>query len=194
MQTDAETRLGDVSLLQFQPHEFGDKIVISCDRTSDYYLELVSLLLISIPFLILVVTMISFLFSLGLIGRILLGAIAGGSFTVAVMLLGNVFQLLRDALRVIVFDPQSGTVTVNYSGFGKILGCKEVFVFADIAGIRINHFATRHFISRSLIEGYEINLIFNNGNIITLFALVKDYERANDFVALVTAKTGISIL
>lgn len=180
MKPDTEPRVGEgLALLDFTSRTDGDKLVISYQKTSDYYLELFLWAILSFPFLLVVVGFLSQIAS-GSVSRLYYGLLTIFSLLIAISFLSKALMLLRDGHRVLVFATNEGIVYLTRCSLSKLLGKSGSYLFADAAGIRLNNFEFRRFFFRGLESGYEINLIMQDSSVVTVFPVIKSLQEATD--------------
>lgn len=191
MMHDLGPRVGEgLALLEFNARADGDKFVVSYQKTSDYYLELFLWALLSMPFLLLTVGMLS-QFAAGTVSRFQYGMFISLSLLAAIVMLSKSLILLRDGHRILVFARNEGIIYLTRCSFSKMLGKDVSYQFADSAGLRINHFAYRRQFFRGTEDGYEINLIIQDGTVVPVFPLLKTLQEATDVARQIAQFTNI---
>ena len=193
MRPDSEVRVGKgLALLEFSICADAGKVYVGYARNFDYYLWLVVYASFAAPFLLLAVAMINPAASGDWLARIVFVLLFVALLSGAVVLLNEFFMLARDGFRRVCFEPEEGKIKIDLGGFDHLISRYKVLYFAEVAGLRLNHFAYRS--GKSHVSGYEMLLIMRNGDAHIVFPLLKTYEKAVEVLEQLSAATRLSII
>lgn len=192
MMADVEMKVGEsLAPLEFVARLDGDHLIISCNRTSDYYLELALwVVLCALSVMVGFYPMSAVLY--GSASPVLFGLITMAVFIVAGMIFCKALVHLRDGYRRIIFSPSEGKVQVLRCSLFGLLGSNESFSFSQAEGFRIAPFISRRNSLRTPSEFFAVDLILKDGQAVTIYPLISNFEEAGDAVRQLTLLTGIN--
>ncbi|MBU1109916.1 MAG: hypothetical protein KKB51_24760 [Candidatus Riflebacteria bacterium] len=193
MRPDLEARIGSgLALLESRVCADAGKVFAGCSRGSDYYLWLIFYPCFAAPFLLLAVAMINPIASGNWSARLLFGILFLALMAGVVGLLNEFFMLARDGFRRVCFDLEAGNIKIDHGGFDHLISRYEILRFADVAGLRLNHFSYRS--GKKHVDGYEGLLIMQDGAVHVVFPLLKTYEQAIESARQLSAATGLPVI
>ncbi len=190
MRPDVGAREGvGLSLLDFEISKEEGKVWVTFKRSFDYFLLMAFYLVLATPFMLLAVGLISQIADGPVIKSLFSGLMFFFLMVGVVGLLSHFLMYLRDGFRRVCFDPTNGHIILDQGGFDHVLSRYTTLLFADVAGIRINHFGYRSGLRHK--SGYEILLVFQDGNDLVLLPLVNSYDEAVAKAKQLSASTGL---
>ncbi len=181
---------GGHPLLEHQTEQISGGIKIECRRSLDLYLE-ISLCSVA-GFALILGGIFNLAVSLqATTNRSFSAMLAVLLFLLSVVLIARVFSLLKDGFRKIVFLPDEGRI--EFSGFNLfgMLGKPADLRFSDVAGFRLNMFSRQRLPLTRQEPAWEILMILQNSDLITIFPFISSQEKAEEALRLLAKQTGI---
>ncbi len=178
---------GGHAFLDFYIKEVGGNLQVECRRTADLYLEMLLVAVACSSFILGGLYNLTLALS-GSANRTFTSIMAVFLFLIGVSLLAHSLSLFRDSFRKIRFSAETGQL--DLTGL-SLLGQTASLRFAEFAGFRINCFAYRRLPWSSVAERYEILLIKQNGDVLTVFPCVSTREQAEEAMARLSRYSGI---
>ncbi len=193
MNEDSPRIENDHILLEYNLSDSAGKLLVKCQKTTDLILEIVLMVVLSLPFTLGGLYLIEQALY-GVSNRSLYGAVAAVLFVVAVVFLARGLALIRDGFRRIEFSVEEGEIVVYGCYICRLLGSKTTLRFFDAAGFRVNRFACRRFPLSKPETAYEIVLVRQNGDVISVFPYFSNAEAAAETLKRLTVYTSIPSL
>ncbi len=180
-------------LLRYNLSENAGKLLVECQKTADLILEIILMVFLGFPFIL---GGLNFLYHslYGFSSRSLYGIGAALMFAIAVMVLARGLALIRDGFRRIEFSVEDGQIVVYGCYICRVLGSHETLRFFDTAGFRVNRFSSRRYPLSKPENVYEIVLVRQNGDTVTIFPYFPDLEAAEATLKRLVSYTGIPSL
>ncbi len=180
-------------LLEYNLSDKAGKLLVECQKTADLILEIILMIVLGFPFLL---GGLNFIYRAlhADSGRSFYGIGAGIMFVLAVIILAHGLALIRDGFRRIEFSVEDGQIIVYGCYICRILGSQQTLRFFDTAGFRVNRFSSRRYPLSKLETVYEIVLVRQNGDTITVFPYFPTAEAAEEILKRLVGYTGIPSL
>lgn len=183
----------DHILLEYNLSDRSGKLLVECQKTTDLILEIILMVVLGFPFILGGLNLLEQALY-GASSRSLYGVGAALMFVVAVVVLARGLALIRDGFRRIEFSIEDGQIIVYGCYICRILGSRQILRFFDTAGFRINRFSSRRYPLGRPETVYEIVLVRQDGEVITVFPYFPDAESAEEALKRLVSYTGIPSL
>lgn len=193
MNEDSSRVENDHILLEYHLSDKAGKLLVECQKTTDLILEIILMVVLGFPFILGGLNFLSRSLY-GESGRSFYGAVAALMFIAAVIVLARGLALIRDGFRRIEFSVEDGQIAVYGCYICRILGSQQTLRFFDAAGFRVNRFSSRRYPLSRLETVYEIVLVRQNGDTITVFPYFPNAEAAEEILKRLVSYTGIPSL
>lgn len=193
MNEDSSRIENDHILLEYNLSDKAGKLLVECQKTTDLILEIILMVVLGLPFIL---GGLNFLYRslYGVSSRSFYGSGAALMFMIAVIALARGLALIRDGFRRIEFSVEDGQIVVYGCYICRILGSQQTLRFFDAAGFRLNRFSSRRSLLSKPETAYEIVLVRQNGDTITVFPYFATVEAAEEILKRLIGYTGIPSL